>query len=91
MQGMGGGLSMYNMGGAAPMQGMGGGLSMYNMGEAGLGTMGGTDTVGLTRKADDEAVEENNEPAKADIFAGFGDLTAFKKKTAAPKDNPFDF
>ena len=40
---------------------------------------------------------EVKEPEKPDIFAGFGDLTSFKKNKAAPNpktaapDNPFDF
>ena len=83
------------------MQGAGG-LSMYsNTGSGGAGLMGMGMGMGDMRAAPPSEVKEKEqekpqEPEKPDIFAGFGDLSSFKKNKPAAQvalaaDNPFGF
>lgn len=89
MGGMGGTgtLSMFadSTGGA----GFGGMGASIGGGMRGIGGMGGG--VGGLESAN-VVVEKEKEPDKPDLFAGFGDLSKFKKPNAATSiDNPFNF
>jgi len=84
MQGVGA-VSMYSN------MGSGGGLSMYS--NMGIGGGGGGD-MGAAAPAEVKEKETPQEPEKPDLFAGLGDLSAFKKNKPAPTaraDNPFGF
>jgi hypothetical protein len=91
MQGAGA-LSMYSKMGSE------GGLSLYS--NMGLGGGGGGSFAGLgmgdmgaAAPAEVKEKETPLEPDKPDLFAGLGDLSAFKKNKPAPTvraDNPFD-
>jgi len=85
------GMAPQSYGMAMGMPGMMGGLSMYSgvgvggMG-AGMGSAGATDTPQVPVKVQETV------PDKPDLFAGFGDVSQFKKKADQKSvDNPFDF
>jgi len=77
-----------------------GGLSMYsnNMGLGGGGGGSfagpGMGDMGAAAPAEVKEKETPQEPDTPDLFAGLGDLSAFKKNKPASTvraDNPFDF